>query len=87
MGIRHVDKESTKVMLDSSHFLRDLVLLLRDDAQDARRAAQSSAGHFEKGRQQAYYEVLSLILSQAKAFNLDLKAIGLGDFNPDHEIL
>jgi hypothetical protein len=49
------------------------------------RAAQSSAkstnDSFEKGRQAACYEILSLMKQQADSFGLDEEAVGLKGVN------
>ena len=67
-------------------FVRDLVMLLKADALAAKEA--SAVGDpFEKGRQMAYFEVLDLIVSQAKAFQIDLAAIALDDFDPMRDVL
>ena len=62
------------------NYLADLgkeVLALAQDAPPEREDG------FQKGRQMAFYEVLSLMRQQASAFGLDDEALGLKDVNLD----
>jgi len=68
------------------NFLKDLVLLLRDLVTQVKQSTSPSM-EFEKGRLLAYYEVLSLIQQQAKAFGVDMAEINMEDFDPDKDIL
>lgn len=68
------------------NFLKDLVLLLRDHATQVKQSTLANM-EFEKGRLLAYYEVLSLIQQQAKAFGVDMAEINMEDFDPDKDIL
>jgi hypothetical protein len=67
-------------------FVRDLVFLLKKDAASAK-AASATGEEYAKGRHYAYFEVLDLILSQARAFEIDLKQIGLEGFDSYRDIL
>ncbi|MEZ4864117.1 MAG: hypothetical protein R3C14_22575 [Caldilineaceae bacterium] len=67
-------------------FVRDVVLLLRANVAGIKQSASSSFD-FEKGRLFAYYEVLSLIQQQAKAFGIDMAEINMQDFNADRDVL
>lgn len=67
---------------NNNGFLLDLVRLLREQAEEAREQARIG-GDFERGYQLAYYEVLSLIHDQTTAFGIDLKSVGLADFEPE----
>jgi hypothetical protein len=73
------------------HYLADLGFLLKQEALDAKaRAARETGepGHqFALGRALAYYEVLSLMHQQAKAFGVDAKDLSLHDFDPDRDLL
>jgi hypothetical protein len=72
-----------------ANYLLDLGNFLKRDALDVRaeRAKATSADRaFLDGKLLAYNEVLSLMLSQAAAFGLDPKSIGLADFDPDKEL-
>jgi hypothetical protein len=67
-------------------FLRDLVFLLKEEAAAAK-AASATGDEYARGRHFAYFEVLDLVLSQALAFEIDLKKIGLEGFDPYQDIL
>lgn len=73
------------------HFARDLGMLLRERARDARLDQQSSVGgedeDFSRGRLLAFYEVMSLMREQAEAFGMDLEAVGLEGFDPERDLL
>jgi hypothetical protein len=68
------------------NFMRDLAALLREKALESKQEAKTG-GDFEKGRQIAYYEVLSLIQEQACVFDINLVEIGLNDFDADRDLL
>ena len=74
-----------------SNYLRDLGNLLREAAVDARRRHQEAAGSenesFEAGRSMAYYEVVSLLIDQAVAFEIPTEVLGLSGFDPDRDLL
>ena len=65
----------------SENYLVDLGGEILARALDAQRNAKNTTDAFEKGRQTAYYEVLSLMKQQAEAFGLDESAIGLKGVN------
>ncbi len=44
---------------------------------------KTSTLEFQRGILLGYYEVLSTLISQAKAFDIPLEAIGLAGFEPD----
>lgn len=73
-------REAKGIMADEAarNYLRDLGALVREQAEDAE--ARSDA--FESGRAMAYYEVTSLMLSQAAAFGLRPEDVGLAGFEP-----
>jgi hypothetical protein len=75
----------------AAHYLRDLALLLKEQALAARREAKSAEGTtehgFALGRSHAYYEVLSLMRDQALAFALPLDAVSLADIEPDRDLV
>lgn len=78
-------------MLQSYNFLRDLSLLLKEDALEAKNRACSSVGTadhaFELGRLTAYYEVVSLMKQQAVAFGVSEESISLSGFDPESDLL
>ena len=73
-------------------YLHDLGVLLRDRAVEARDRAlpvssdSSPDNSFEVGYWHAYWEVLSLMVQQAHAFDLPLTAMGLVGWEPDREL-
>ena len=75
----------------SSNYVLDLGTLLRQQALEAKSTADASRdgaeSDFQLGRLTAYYEVLSLILQQARAFQLAPREVGLEGFDPDLDLL
>jgi hypothetical protein len=69
------------------NFLLDLGTLLRERAVEARDLAKTSPNEFQEGVAHAYYEVMSLIESQAEAFGLPPVDVALGGFDVDDELL
>lgn len=73
------------------HYLLDLGTLLRDHglaaAKDKREAAAGEDAAFHAGRAFAYYEVLSLMADQARAFGLPPADLGLEGLDPDAALL
>lgn len=72
-----------------ANYLLDLGNLLKEDALDVKREHSLAAAadrEFLGGKLLAYNEVLSLMLSQAAAFQIDPKSLGLADFDPDKEL-
>lgn len=72
--------------VNNQDFLFDLVSLFREKAAEAKGEAKVG-GDYEKGRNFAYYEVLSLIFQQAEVFGVDLESIGMSGFDPDKDVL
>lgn len=69
-------------------YLKDLSLLLKEKALDAKRMAKDPSDNgFAMGRAMAFYEMLSLMQQQADVFGLDYASIGIDDIRPDHEWL
>lgn len=70
-------------------------LMLRDFTQELiakATAAKAEAttkpeDYFEKGRHFGLYEALSLLVSQAEAFQMDKASIGLEGVDPDRDLL
>lgn len=79
--------------MDEVHrnYLFDLGYLLRERALEAKQSAVAAKGtadeSFQTGRLMAYYEVLSLIISQAETFHLPVEDLRLGGLNPDRDLL
>ena len=74
-----------------ANYLGDLGFLLREQAITARDACVAASGTddaaYQAGRVIAYYEVLSLLASQAEAFHLPLEDLRLDGFDPEEELL
>ncbi|MDP5226834.1 MULTISPECIES: hypothetical protein [Arthrobacter] len=67
--------------------LGDLVVRQAVEAKEARLAADPVDEQYSLGRLFAYHEVVSLMQQQADAFGLDRRALGLGDIDPDRDLL
>jgi hypothetical protein len=67
------------------HYLRDLGHLIREAAEESARVAAGDA--FEQGRRLAYYEVVSLMLSQAATFGLAAEDLAMAGLDPDRDLL
>jgi hypothetical protein len=69
------------------NYLRDLGYLVREYAEEAKAEAAKykvgSEADFQSGRLMAYYEVASLMKSQAEAFEIPLEDLAFGGFDPD----
>jgi hypothetical protein len=72
-------------------YLYDLGFLLREAAFEAKAAGEAARGSesesFQRGRAFAYYEVLSLLIAQAGAFDLPLEDLRLDGLDPDRDLL
>jgi hypothetical protein len=72
-------------------YLYDLGFFLREAALDAKAARDAAAGMesepFQGGKTLAYYEVLSLLIAQADAFDLPLEDLRLDGLDPDRDLL
>ncbi len=68
------------------HFTKDIVELLKEKTIEAKLKGdeESSEIDFSNGYSMAYYEVLSLFIDQAKAFDIPLDEIGLSSFELDN---
>jgi hypothetical protein len=72
-------------------YVFDLGYLLREHALEAKQAVRGAKGTddeaFQSGRLMAYYEVLSLLVSQARAFELPIEDLHLCGLEPDRDLL
>ena len=79
--------------MSDSHrnYLHDFGAELRDMALDAKRRAEAAVGTdeatYEQGRASAYYEVLSLMETQAKTFALPSEDLHFEGFSADRDLL
>ena len=72
-------------------YLRDLGTMIKERAIEARKAKESdgpsSHDGFNLGRLMAFHEVVSLMQQQASAFGVSFEEIGLGDIDPERDLL
>ena len=71
-------------------YLIDLGVLVKEMAVSVReevKQAGSTTDDYLLGRKMALYEVISLMRHQAWAFGLPMDDVGLGDFDPDRDLL
>ena len=75
----------------TENYLRDLGYLLRERAFEAKKefhaATEVSAKDFQGGRYMAYYEVISLMLSQAELFGISPGSLALQDMEPERDLV
>jgi hypothetical protein len=73
------------------NYLFDLGFLLREGTLEAKQALHAAKGTadeaFQAGRLMAYYEVLSLVVGQARTFGLPPEDLRLEGFDPDRDLL
>lgn len=82
-------------MHTTENYLRDIMQLLLESARDAKARRDSSRSSddrqqaaFEDGRAMAYYEVVSTMLEQLKAFRIPRRSVGVPEaFDPDRDLL
>lgn len=70
-------------------YLKDLICLAKERARDARLGADKALGDeraFQSGVLMGWYSIISMMQSQAKAFDIPLEAIGLDDIDPDRDL-
>ncbi len=81
----------TRMATPAENYLLDLGSLLKEEAIAAKQrtlVAEGSNEHgFELGRLTAYYEILSIMKSQASAFGISVEAVSLADIDPDSDLL
>lgn len=71
----------------ASHLLADLSRELLEMANAVKADAARSRSDYDRGRQFAYYEVISLLVQQADAFGVDRAALGLEHIDPERDLL
>ena len=73
------------------NYLFDLGYLLREQALDAKAEHQRAKGTddeaFYSGQRTAYYVVMSLLISQAKAFQLPIEHLHIEGLDSDRDLL
>ncbi len=72
-----------------SLYLKDLIYLAKERARDAKLGADKASGDermFQSGVLMGWYSIISMMQSQAKAFDIPLEVIGLDDIDPDRDL-
>ena len=73
------------------NYLFDIGYLLREKALEAKERQQQARGSddeaFESGRAMAYYEVMSLLVSEAESFQLPIEDLHIDGLDPDRDLL
>jgi hypothetical protein len=75
---------------DIRAYVTDVIVLLKQDAQETKRLCASSEGEeriFMEGKLLGYNEVISSMRNQAIAFGIDLSDLRLGDIDPDKDLV
>ena len=70
-----------------SCYICDLSKLIQEKAIESQRAANESGDLYDLGMKMAYYEIITLMQSQAIAFGIPLDAIALDKIDPDTQLL
>lgn len=70
-----------------SGYLTDLIMLLKEDALEAKKRFIEEKNDYNSGYSFAYYEIISLMQQQAKAFQIDFKDLKLDDIDADKDLL
>lgn len=65
----------------------DLGRELLEMARSSRADAAKTGSDYDKGRQFALYEVVSLIVDQAQSFGIDPSLLGLDGVDPERDLL
>ena len=75
-------------MNDTYHYyLKDLIVLIVDQAIEAKKKRDNNGTDYDIGRLMAYHEIVSLIQQQAASFDLSHEDIGMPPVNPDKDLL
>jgi hypothetical protein len=69
------------------HFMRDCVYELVEKARTAKAAMDTTKSDYDAGKLMAFCDVISMLQQQARSFEIPLDTIGLGDINPDVDLL
>lgn len=72
---------------DLTNYLNDLTGEILELGKAAKNLAISTDDAFEKGRQMAFYEVLSLVRQQAAAFGIEDVVVALENVNLERVLL
>lgn len=80
----------TEQSLRLEHYLRDLIVILKEKAlaarQDRHTAGANDVG-YAIGRLMVFHEVISLLQQQAIAFGIPPEELGLADIEPERDLV
>ena len=68
-------------------YLRDLGVLIKELALDAKRQARDTGTDFATGYMAGFHRVVSLMQQQADAFGISAESIGLHGIDPDEDLV
>jgi hypothetical protein len=71
-------------LFDTGYLLREMALEARESLREAKGTTNED---FQSGRLMAYYEVMSLLISQAQTFELPIDDLHMEGLNPDRGLL
>jgi hypothetical protein len=69
------------------NYLSDLSVLIKEKALEAKARSDISEDAFDQGYALAFYDIVSLMQSQATAFGISPAEISLGDIDADRDLL
>lgn len=70
-----------------SDYLRDLGVLTKELALEAKQQARDNDTDFSVGYMAGFHRVVSLMQQQADAFGIPLESIGLNGIDPDEDLV
>lgn len=76
----------TEDFIEYKDYIEDLVVLLREDAADAKKARDLDNSGYNQGYLAAMRDVLSLIKQQAQSFNIEDLTMQLDDLDPERDL-
>jgi hypothetical protein len=71
-------------------YLKDLIHLAKESARQAKLRVDNASGDertFQSGVLMGWYSIISLMQSQATAFDIPLDTLGLDDIDPDRDLV
>ena len=71
----------------AKNYLFDLGMLVCERALEAKESTRESGSEFDLGRLMAYREIVSLMIHQAEAFEIDPCDLNLAGFDPERDLL
>lgn len=71
----------------SEHLIHDIVNLLIERIGEVKKHVDAYHDDYSKGQLFSFYDILTIIQQESKAFGLDDDQIGLSNFSTDKDIL